>query len=161
MKFTTTPFFLLTFCVIFTFCQSENLVTSPKPVKSVVVNKSYVFKGQTLKLELALTEAARKKGLMYHIPLKDNEGMLFVYREPERMSFWNPNVPFNIDLAYFDSTGTVDSIHRLKADDDTSIDSIKDVQYVLEMREGWFAEKGIRVGDQWPQLLTEKWFDVE
>jgi len=153
--------FLLVVCGLFTFCQSDNPVQTEKKPKMKASSKTYTFKTEKLDLELALTAAAQKKGLMYHLPLKANEGMLFVYEEPDRMYYWNPNVSFNIALAYFDETGTISSIHRLLADDKTSIDSGVVVQYVLEMREGWFAEKGIKVGDKWPQLLSEKWFDVE
>lgn len=160
MKLIPVAVVLLGLCCLLTYCQFENTPPEQQQVGPVKTSL-YIFKGQELSLELALTEAAQTKGLMYHVPLKNNEGMLFVYPEAEHMNYWNPNVPFNIDLAYFDASGTIMSIHRLLADDETSIASPQKAQYVLEMREGWFAQKGIKVGDSWPRLLSEKWLDVE
>jgi uncharacterized membrane protein (UPF0127 family) len=131
---------------LLTYCQFE------KAMPFLTLN----FKGQSLSLELALTDEHQTKGLMFHKPIQNNEGMLFVYEVPDRMYYWNPNVSFNIDLGYFDGQGRLMSIHHLKAMDETSIDSIDLVTYVLEMREGWFKEKNIKVGEVWPELLTWK-----
>jgi len=155
MKFVVIPLFL-GICVLgFSYCHYETEVIQPQS------NPHWIFKGQELDLELALTDKTREKGLMKHKALKNNEGMLFVYKEPKKLSYWNRNVSFDIDLAFFDSQSKIISLHMLKAMDETNVSAPKLAQYALEMRRGWFDEKNIRVGDSWPALLEEKWPYVE
>lgn len=118
---------------------------------------AFEWAGQELKLEICLTDAQRRQGLKHHAPLKHNQGMLFVYSTPSVRSYYMKDVSFDIDLAYFNSQAEVTSVHHLKANNPVGVSSQQPVQYVLEMRHGWFEEHGLRAGSRWPQLLEQDW----
>ena len=152
------PFVLLIAVILFLcYCTKEETLE----VQKTEPEKIWSLKGETLELEIVQTQKLRTKGLMFHEPLKGNEGMLFVYKNAQRLSFWNPNVSFDIDLAYIDDQAKIISIHHLKALNERSVVSKRKAAYVLEMRANWFTEKNILVGESWSQLLERKWEDVE
>jgi uncharacterized membrane protein (UPF0127 family) len=52
-----------------------------------------------------------------------------------------------LSCAYIDPQGTVLELYDMKPRDETSIPSQSDqVQYVLEMNQGWFERHGVRPG---------------
>lgn len=53
-------------------------------------------------VEIAATDAARTRGLMFRHGLKDGTGMLFVFDEEGGFSFWMKNMRFPIDMLWLD-----------------------------------------------------------
>ena len=105
--------------------------------------------GIPLEAQIAITRAEQSRGLMYREALGENEGMLFPMKEPGPQSFWMKNVPIGLDIAYFDDVGALVQVHRARPHDLSPLPSrTDDIQFVLEMRRGWFAEKGLRPGAQ-------------
>ena len=47
------------------------------------------------------------KGLSVKNQLKENEGMLFVFEEPARYSFWMKDMKFPIGIMWLDSNGKI------------------------------------------------------
>lgn len=106
-------------------------------------------------LEIALTPAQRRYGLMERKSLARNAGMLFVYQEfqsPEH-GFWMYNTPIPLDIAYLDDRGRIASIQTMEP-------CLPERGYrcptypagarfirAVEMNAGFFSEHGIRVGD--------------
>ena len=102
-----------------------------------------------LKLQLALTRSEHAKGLMYRDALAEDHGMLFLFKRPERRSFWMRNTQIPLDLAYFDSAGTLLEVHPLYPYDENSVYSYShDVLIAIETNQGWFSQKNIRPGAQ-------------
>ena len=100
-----------------------------------------------LELQLALTEAERRKGLMYRDKLDADQGMLFLFEQPGKRSFWMRNTRIPLDLAYFDAEGTLLEIHSLYPYDENSVYSYsEDVLIAVEVNQGWFARKNIQPG---------------
>jgi uncharacterized membrane protein (UPF0127 family) len=88
-----------------------------------------------------------RSGMMYREPLADEEGMLFLYSHPQRVSFYMANTPSPLSCAYLDPEGVIREIHDLHPFDLNSIRSKSHaIQYVLEMRQGWFQDHGVVVG---------------
>lgn len=88
-----------------------------------------------------------RSGMMYRDPLTEEEGMLFIYPYPQRVSFYMANTPSPLSCAYLDPEGVIREIHDLHPFDLNSIRSKSHaIQYVLEMRQGWFQDHGIGVG---------------
>ncbi|MDQ8201935.1 DUF192 domain-containing protein [Pelagicoccus sp. SDUM812003] len=101
----------------------------------------------TLKMELALTREQQRRGLMYRDGIEPDHGMLFVFKEPQEMSFWMKNVDFPIDIGYFTADGVLREIYPMYANDTQGRRSIRDdLLYVLEVESGWFKKNGVRPG---------------
>ncbi|MGN0835264.1 MAG: DUF192 domain-containing protein [Candidatus Spyradosoma sp.] len=100
--------------------------------------------GARAEVRLAITEIERTRGLMGCRGLAADEGMLFVYPVAETRAFWMKNVPVNLDIGFFDSAGRLLEVRALYAGDlRTTYSNSDDVQYCLEMSEGWFEANGV------------------
>ena len=100
----------------------------------------------TLTAEVAATDTQRMTGLMYRFSVAPDAGMLFVFESSQRRSFWMRNVSFPLSIAFIDAGGTIVNIEDMAPHDDRSTWSAAPVLYALEMRKGWFAQKGIGPG---------------
>lgn len=74
-----------------------------------------------------------KKGYQGEPAPKLGEGILFIFYQPQKLSFWMKNVDFPLGLVYLDSDRVVVGKHLLKPQDLTPIDSPDNVQYALEV----------------------------
>lgn len=102
---------------------------------------------QEITAEVALTVTEIATGLMFRTNLADNEGMLFVFGVPHRASFYMKNTYLPLSAAYIDPEGIILEIHDLQPLDETPVEARSDqVQYVLEMRQGWFERHRIGPG---------------
>jgi uncharacterized membrane protein (UPF0127 family) len=87
-------------------------------------------------------------GMMFRKEMGENEGMLFIFPQPMRTSFWMRNTLIPLSCAYIDSAGVILETHEMKPLDETPILAAPEsqVQYVLEMPGGWFARNNIGPG---------------
>lgn len=100
-----------------------------------------------IEAELALTNPEVVAGMMFRKEIGEKEGMLFVFRDENKRSFWMKNVPIPLTCAYIDGEGAILEIHDMKPLDESPIYSKSDkIQYVLEMKHGWFERNRIDVG---------------
>lgn len=98
-------------------------------------------------LQLAVTSAEMQRGLMERRSLGADEGMIFIYQKPGPMSFWMRNTPLPLDIAFFDANGVMREVYPLYPFDENVLKSRSDdVQFAVEMRQGWFRENGVRPG---------------
>jgi hypothetical protein len=103
----------------------------------------------TAEVELAFGESEQTQGLMYRTAMEENHGMLFVYREPEFLSFWMMNTRLPLSIAFIKPDGTIDVIRDMKAlDTSVRYRSRHRCQFALEMNQGWFDRNGIKPGDR-------------
>jgi uncharacterized membrane protein (UPF0127 family) len=102
---------------------------------------------QEVVAELAVTPTQVATGMMFRKEIAESEGMLFIFGLPDHRSFYMKNVPIPLTCAYIGSDGTILEIHDMKAHDESPIHSASDkVQYVLEMKQGWFERNKIATG---------------
>ena len=101
------------------------------------------------KVEIADTPEKQKKGLMGRESLPEDQGMLFVYEEPQEVSYWMKDTSIPLDIVFIDDDMEVISVREGKPMSEEPMVE-KDVQYVLEVNKG----SGIGVGD-WLQLDNE------
>lgn len=67
---------------------------------------AWVDDGQRLiHAQLATTDTARAKGLMYRIWLFPYSGMLFVFQPAQPVSFWMKNTLIPLDIRFYDARG--------------------------------------------------------
>ena len=100
-------------------------------------------------LQLALTQSEQAKGLMYRDALPESHGMLFLFKQSKRQSFWMRNTRIPLDLAYFDVRGTLLEVHPLYPYNENSVESYsQEVLIAVEMNQGWFSRQNIHPGAQ-------------
>ena len=100
----------------------------------------------TLTAEIAATEEHRATGLMHRFSLAPDSGMLFVFDVPRVQSFWMRNTYIPLSIAFIDANGTILNIEDMQPKDERPTFSSTPALYALEMRKGWFAQKGITAG---------------
>ena len=96
--------------------------------------------------EVAQTPAQRTLGLMFRFSLPADRGMLFVFPRAEPQGFWMMNTYIPLSIAYLDADGTILNILDMAPHDTSRHLSAGPALYALEMRKGWFAERGIGPG---------------
>jgi hypothetical protein len=99
--------------------------------------------------ELALTDPQVMTGMMFRTHMEENESMLFVFPSPGQRAFWMKNTLLPLSCAYIDPDGVILEEHDMKPKDETPITAgSANVQYVLEVKQGWFQRHNIKVGTQ-------------
>jgi uncharacterized protein len=107
-----------------------------------------------ISVQVAVTTPEMEKGLMYRTDLADNIGMIFVYKTPEKMRYWMKNVPIPLSIGFFKADGTLSEVRALLPNDArTTASSGADIQFVLEMNEGWYERHGVKPGDRLDRKL--------
>ena len=102
---------------------------------------------QEMIAEQAVTRSHIETGMMFRTEMAENEGMLFVFSEPYKVSFWMRNTLLPLSCAYIGSDGVILEIHDMKPLDETPIEAGTDrVQFVLETKQGWFQRNNVGVG---------------
>ena len=97
-------------------------------------------------VEIAETPALRELGLMNRHALPDNHGMLFVFPETYCHCLWMHNTKIPMSAAFIDEQGIIVNIADMQPNTDDKHCASSSVHYVIEMRSGWFLEKGIGPG---------------
>ena len=110
-------------------------------------------KDKTLKVRLAITPAQQRQGLMNvqgmgPTKLPENEGMLFIYRREEILSFWMKNTTLPLSIAFINKKGNITEIRDMEPMGMDSVRSAKPAQYALEVNRGWFTKNNIKIGDK-------------
>ena len=106
-----------------------------------------VVGGRKVVAEVARAPAEMATGLMWRFSLRPDHGMLFVYDQPRHMSFWMRNTFIPLSIAFIAADGRILNIADMAPQDESLHWSKGPALYALEMRKGWFAERGIRAGD--------------
>lgn len=93
---------------------------------------------------VAYDDWEKANGLMGVDDLGDNEGMIFVYDQPqEEISFWMKDTPIDLDIVFICPCFKVISVHTGIANTTDPIVE-NNVQFVLEVK----ANSGIKEGDE-------------
>jgi len=71
--------------------------------------------GERVAVEVALTQPARDRGLGGRSGIAPGSGMLFAFPWSGPLRFWMRDCPFDIDVAFFRSDGTVTAVHAMRA----------------------------------------------
>ena len=101
-----------------------------------------------LDLEIANTDTKRKRGLMFRDRLDQNQGMIFIWPNSDTRCMWMKNTSIPLSVAYLSKTGHVLEIHDLNPYSEEPICSNQKAKMALEMKQGWFQNNKIGVGQQ-------------
>jgi len=102
---------------------------------------------RVVRMQLAVRPAEMQRGLMERKDLGRDDGMIFVYEKPQRMSFWMRNTPTALDIGFFNPAGVLEEIYPMYPFDETSVSSRgTELLLALEMNQGWFKANGVKPG---------------
>lgn len=97
-------------------------------------------------LDVADTSEKRNYGLMNRESITSNSGMLFIWKNLQKRTFWMKNTNFDLDLFFLDKEGHVIEIYKkVKAYSEDIIYSKIKAMFVLELKA---SQHQIKKGDK-------------
>ncbi len=100
-----------------------------------------------VRLQLAVLPGEQQRGLMERATLGADDGMLFLYRQPQQMSFWMRNTLIPLDIGFFDPQGELKEVWQMVPHDERPVRSrAMDLQIAVEMNQNWYRERGVKPG---------------
>lgn len=105
-------------------------------MKLEIGNKEYNVK-------VAETEEEQANGLQGVKSLPEDEGMLFIFNEPQTVGFWMKDTEIPLDIIFIDEDSEVISVYHGEPMNE-NIAEEDNVKYVLEVNQG----SGIKPGDE-------------
>jgi len=98
-------------------------------------------------VEAAATPEARHRGLSGRPALGENDGMLFLFPQAARVSFWMKDTRVALSIAFITPEGKIADIQDMKPESLDLHTSSVPVTMALEMPSGWFSKSGVKPGD--------------
>ena len=132
--------------VVFAACGGGH---SDKPVALKSIDDRFPIRvgDRVVQMQIAADPEEMRKGLMYRTSMGQEEGMLFLYDKPQQMNFWMHNTEIPLNIGYFDSSGELKEIYEMYAHDEKTVSShSRNLQFALEMNQGWFGQAGVKPG---------------
>jgi hypothetical protein len=106
--------------------------------------------GGVVVAEIADTPRRVQEGYMFRREVGEGEGMIFVFPEADVHPFWMKNTLVPLDIIWLDDGFTVvhlESAVPCTADPCPSYGPLRKARYVLEVRGGTAARRGLKPGD--------------
>ena len=108
--------------------------------------------GEKFTLELAFTEEARRRGLMFRKELATDRGMIFIFARSHLSPFHMGNCLIDLDILFLDKDGTIVHITTMEApppgERSESYYSRSFYQYAVELPAGTAERLGLKIGDK-------------
>lgn len=95
------------------------------------------------KVTIAETQEEKQKGLQGIKELPQDEGMLFVYDEPQEVSMWMKDTLIPLDIIFINEDDEVKSVSQGVPQEEKMI-TVSGTKYVLELN----SDSGVKVGDE-------------
>jgi len=106
--------------------------------------------GQTIRVELAVTDEEKSQGLMFRESMARESGMIFLFDRLEVRPFWMKNCHFPLDLIYSLKDGTVVDVLKnvppCAADPCPSYPPSGPADTVVEVNAGVAEKEGVKPG---------------
>ena len=137
---------LLALSLLLTACGRSSAAKNEGP-KSVEDRFALKVGDRTVQTQIAALPPEQQKGLMFRKSMGEDEGMLFVFTVPQQQGFWMRNTTLPLDIGYFDPSGELKEIYPLLPLDERPVASrSRNIQFCLEMNQGWFKRHDIKPG---------------
>ena len=121
-------------------------VPAASPLAAELPTVELAIAGHRLVAEVAATVPTRTTGLMNRFSLQPDHGMLFVFDAPQPLAFWMKNTYVPLSIAFVARDGRILNIEDMAPQTESTHPSRGLALYALEMKKGWFAERGIAPG---------------
>jgi uncharacterized membrane protein (UPF0127 family) len=119
------------------------------PAKDIAFKTGQVRVGKhPLKVELAVSDEERSRGLMFRKALGKDDGMLFVFDELGYHSMWMKDTLIPLSVAFLDGEGNIINILDMEPQTLDTHSAAGPARYAIEANKGWFAEKKVKPGDK-------------
>lgn len=117
---------------------------------TTMMQKSIQAAGKSIRVELAVTDEEKQRGLGGREALSDGEGMLFIFDKDAIYPFWMKDMSIPIDIVWIAADGSVVYVlPNLSPSTYPAAFASKDpARYVLELAAGWSERHGLKVGDK-------------
>ena len=104
---------------------------------------------EPVRMQLAVEQSNDNRemahGLMGRRDLAEDQGMIFIFQNTRQMTFWMRNTPTPLDIGFFTRDGVLTEVRQMFPFDETTVFSARaDIQYALEMNQGWFARHNLK-----------------
>ena len=138
---------VVSFCLVqaCAFAESKNeLAKAPK------FKKEFIQLGhKKISVEIAETNQQLEYGLMHRTLLKEDQGMLFIFKDEQILSFWMKNTLIDLSIGYFSEKKVLNEVIEMKSTsflqtNFPSYPSQQPAMYALEMNKGWFNKNKIK-----------------
>ncbi len=96
--------------------------------------------------EVAASDPARIRGLMFRERLAPNAGMLFIFDDKAVQCMWMRNTLIPLSVAFIDDDGRIVNIEDMQPHTENRHCATRPVRFALEMELGWFARRGLKAG---------------
>ena len=106
-----------------------------------------IIGSDTVRVEIASTPDQREVGLKYRDEVPEGTGMLFVFQAESVQSFWMMDTYVALDIAYIDAKFRIVDIQQMEPLTTDLHTGARPAMFILEVRKGWFEERGVRVGE--------------
>jgi len=118
-------------------------INSSNTIYSVKINET------VLKVEVASSNNERAKGLSGRESLSADTGMLFVFNNSGKYSFWMKDMNFPIDIIWIDENSKIVFVEKDAKPESypTLLGGLVDAKYVLETVSGFASKNNIKIGD--------------
>ncbi len=142
--------FVVAFSVISVFLLINLPSKEVNPIREYETYYIHKSNGEliTLHLEESTTHSEMNLGLMYRENLPPAHGMIFIFSNPQKTSFWMKNTYVSLDIIMIDENGIIKEIHpNQPPHSQRQILSRSLVKYVVELQAGESKTLGISIGD--------------
>lgn len=106
--------------------------------------------------QVVASDAGKAKGLQGRFSLKPDHGMVFVFDRTEPLGFYMKDTYIPLSIAFIAEDGRIVNLDEMAPRSESTYWSSGPARYALEMRKGWFTERGIKAGDQVKGLPAPK-----
>jgi len=105
-------------------------------IKNIIINA-----------EIADTRISRRNGLKFRKEIDKNAGILFIFPQPKRVSFWMKDTQIPLSIAFINKKRIITQIVKMTPFSLKSITSRRSCVFALEVNQGFFKEHKIKKGD--------------
>lgn len=99
-----------------------------------------------IEAEVAANDRDRQTGLMNRKSMAQQQGMLFVFDQPNTYCMWMRNTLIPLSVAFLDEEGRIINIEDMQPQTEDNHCARRPARYALEMNIGWFAQRGVKAG---------------
>jgi len=101
------------------------------------------------KVEIADNPVKRARGLMFRDHLASDQGMLFIFPDQKKHSFWMKNTPISLDIVFVNSNWEIIGIIENTTPESSKPLTIdKPSKYILEIKADSVKNNKIKLGDK-------------
>jgi len=127
------PIFILAYVYFKTDCPTYG---------KIIINEN------SIDIEYACSIYQQARGLSKRDSILPNQGMLFVFDQPEIRRFTSKDTKIPLSIAFIDERGLIVEIHTMDSMSQKMIISSRPILYALETPVTWFNQHDVRVGDR-------------